>query len=391
MGQLQQILIEQNKKVETGQAAYHREASRLESLKNITERYDGYGNSIRRVMEQKTREPGLLGVVADLIKVEKTYETAVETALGGSIQNIVTEDESTAKRMIEFLKKNKFGRATFLPLTSIGNKNSFHNDMSLKEEGVLGLASTLVKAEPKYEGLIKYLLGRTVVTDNIDHAIALARKYQHSLRIVTLEGESLSPGGSMTGGAFKNSSNLLGRRREMEELSESVILLKKDLEELRQAIDENRDKRNKLRARIVELNGKLQEQYLLQNTAKMEISQLESRQTETQKGYAQLKRESADIEGQVVQIREEQGEIQKELEESMLRERELEEQIADLQGKQEEERRIQEEHSAHSEKDSPEAGPGKAAGRFCAPKSGANPGRTADALRGEGQGAGRYR
>ncbi len=92
----------------------------------------------------------------------------------------------------------------------------------------------------------------------------------------------------MTGGAFKNSSNLLGRRREMEELSESVILLKKDLEELRQAIDENRDKRNKLRARIVELNGKLQEQYLLQNTAKMEISQLESRQTETQKGYAQL-------------------------------------------------------------------------------------------------------
>ncbi|MEE0421451.1 MAG: chromosome segregation protein SMC [Lachnospiraceae bacterium] len=350
VGQLQQILIEQNKKVETGQAAYHREASRLESLKNITERYDGYGNSIRRVMEQKTREPGLLGVVADLIKVEKTYETAVETALGGSIQNIVTEDESTAKRMIEFLKKNKFGRATFLPLTSIGNKNSFHNDMSLKEEGVLGLASTLVKAEPKYEGLIKYLLGRTVVTDNIDHAIALARKYQHSLRIVTLEGESLSPGGSMTGGAFKNSSNLLGRRREMEELSESVILLKKDLEELRQAIDENRDKRNKLRARIVELNGKLQEQYLLQNTAKMEISQLESRQTETQKGYAQLKRESADIEGQVVQIREEQGEIQKELEESMLRERELEEQIADLQGKQEEERRIQEEHSAHSEK-----------------------------------------
>ena len=350
VGQLQQILIEQNKKVETGQAAYHREASRLESLKNITERYDGYGNSIRRVMEQKTREPGLLGVVADLIKVEKTYETAVETALGGRIQNIVTEDESTAKRMIEFLKKNKFGRATFLPLTSIGNKNSFHNDMSLKEEGVIGLASTLVKAEPKYEGLIKYLLGRTVVTDNIDHAIALARKYQHSLRIVTLEGESLSPGGSMTGGAFKNSSNLLGRRREMEELSESVILLKKDLEELRQAIDENRDKRNKLRARIVELNGKLQEQYLLQNTAKMEISQLESRQTETQKGYAQLKRESADIEGQVVQIREEQGEIQKELEESMLRERELEEQIADLQGKQEEERRIQEEHSAHSEK-----------------------------------------
>ena len=86
------------------------EASRLESLKNITERYDGYGNSIRRVMEQKNREPGIKGVVADIIHVQKDYEVAIETALGGSIQNIVTDNEQTAKRMIGFLKKNRFGR-----------------------------------------------------------------------------------------------------------------------------------------------------------------------------------------------------------------------------------------------------------------------------------------
>ena len=111
---LQERLTSENQEIEKEQAEYHREASRLESLRNITERYDGYGNSIRRVMEQKDREKGILGVTADLIKTRKEYETAVETALGGSIQNIVTRDEDTAKRMIEYLKRNKFGRATFL-------------------------------------------------------------------------------------------------------------------------------------------------------------------------------------------------------------------------------------------------------------------------------------
>ena len=118
---LQKELSEKQEKLRIGQTAYHRESSRLESLKNITERYDGYGNSIRKVMANKDREKGLIGVVADIIKVDKEYEIAVETALGGSIQNIVTDNEDTAKRMIAFLKKNKFGRATFLPLTSMQN------------------------------------------------------------------------------------------------------------------------------------------------------------------------------------------------------------------------------------------------------------------------------
>lgn len=346
---IQQKLIAQNKNVETGQTAYHREASRLETLKNITERYDGYGNSIRRVMEQKGKEKGLLGVVADLIKVEKTYETAIETALGGSIQNIVTEDEHTAKRMIEFLKRNKYGRATFLPLTSIGNRNTFTNEKALHEPGVIGLASDLVKAEKKYEGLVKYLLGRTVVTDHIDHAIALNRKYQYSLRIVTLEGESLNPGGSMTGGAFKNSSNLLGRRREIEELAASVALLKKDLDMLRTEIDANRRTRSEYRERIVGLNEKLQEQYLLQNTVKVEISQIKSRKEETHKSFGQLKAESLDIEEQSAQIEKEQQSIAVEMEESLQTEKRLEEEIKKLQKQQETERREQDSQSAQSE------------------------------------------
>lgn len=316
-------LVRQNQQAEQGQTAFHREASRLESLKNITERYDGYGNSIRRCMEQKSREPGLLGVVADLIKVEKAYEVAIETALGGSIQNIVTSDEDTAKRMIDFLKKNKFGRATFLPLTSVGLRGGFTDNGALKEPGVIGLASTLVQADQQYEGLVRYLLGRVVVADTIDHAVALARKYRYSLRIVTLEGELLSPGGSMTGGAFKNSSNLLGRRREIEELEESVKLLKKDLDALNQAIDENRSKRNALRDKIAALAEKLQKEYLVQNTAKMEISQMESRRDETASGYHHLKDEAVEIETQMAEIKEEKHRIQEELDASVKQEQEL--------------------------------------------------------------------
>ena len=320
-------LVRQNQQAEQGQTAFHREASRLESLKNITERYDGYGNSIRRCMEQKSREPGLLGVVADLIKVEKAYEVAIETALGGSIQNIVTSDEDTAKRMIDFLKKNKFGRATFLPLTSVGLRGGFTDNGALKEPGVIGLASTLIQADQQYEGLVRYLLGRVVVADTIDHAVALARKYRYSLRIVTLEGELLSPGGSMTGGAFKNSSNLLGRRREIEELEESVKLLKKDLDDLNQAIDENRSKRNALRDKIAALAEKLQKEYLVQNTAKMEISQMESRRDETASGYHHLKDEAVEIETQMAEIKEEKHRIQEELDASVKQEQELNDRI----------------------------------------------------------------
>ena len=144
--ELQEKIKEQNKQMETGQAAYHREASRLESLKNITERYEGYGNSIRRVMEQKRREPGIRGVVADIIQVQKNYELAIETALGGSIQNIVTDNEQTAKRMIDFLKKNRYGRATFLPLSNISGKGGIQKEEVFREPGVIGAADTLVRA-----------------------------------------------------------------------------------------------------------------------------------------------------------------------------------------------------------------------------------------------------
>ena len=232
-------LEECNRQLEIGQATYHREESRLESLKNLTERYDGYGNSIRKVMEQKKKYPGIRGVVADLIQAEKKYETAIETALGGSIQNIVTDNETTAKALIEYLKKGRFGRATFLPLTSMQRKQASVPDGVLREAGVLGVASDLVRFDEEYRGMAVQLLGRTLVVDHIDHAIALGRKYRQSLRMVTLEGELLSPGGSMTGGSFRNNSNLLGRRREIEELEGHIRQLKKELEDMQKQIPEN--------------------------------------------------------------------------------------------------------------------------------------------------------
>lgn len=290
--------------LEVGQTAYHREASRLESLRNITERYDGYGNSIRRVMEQKKQVSGIRGVVADLLKVEKSYETAIETALGGSIQNIVTDNENTAKEMIAFLKKNKYGRATFLPLTSMKNKKVFNNASALKEPGVIGVASELVTVAAEYEGLANYLLGRTLVVDHIDHGIAIARKYQYTIRMVTIEGESLNPGGSLTGGAFKNSSNLLGRRREIEELHETVESLKKDLETMQRTLEEYRNKRNHFRDEAAKVQEQLQEQYIRENTVQMNLNSMSGKRDELRKGYESLKEEKAKLEKQSEELQE---------------------------------------------------------------------------------------
>ena len=325
---IQKTMKEQNRKIEIGQTAYHREASRLESLRNITERYDGYGNSIRRVMEQKKTTPGIRGVVADLIHVVKDYEIAIETALGGSIQNIVTDNEQTAKFLIQYLKKNRYGRATFLPLTNISSRGEFQQKETLKESGVIGLASELVEAEPEYQELVRYLLGKTLVVDHIDHAIAIGKKYHHTLRMVTIDGESLNPGGSMTGGAYKNNSNLLGRRREIEELESSVQILKRELEQMQQSMQDNRDHRNRLREELLQVQEQVQKQYILQNTVKLQMQQLDEKKSQLQSGYEKLEKDKQEIVRQTREIQQKTDEIKRELETSKQEEKELEDFIA---------------------------------------------------------------
>ena len=314
---------ETSQKLEEDLAQFHKDESRLESLKNIAERYDGYGNSIRRVMEQKAKHPGLLGVVSDLIQVDKKYETAIETALGGNIQNIVTEDEETAKEMIAFLKQNRFGRATFLPLTSVNGKGNFKNPDALEEKGVIGLANTLVKTEARYEGVTAYLLGRVIVTEKIDDAIALAKKYHYSLHIVTLEGEYLSPGGSMTGGAFKNSSNLLARNREIEELERSVSELKKQVKEHKDRLEDIKTARDLLSDDLEEEKRKLQEQYILQNTAKLNVERATEQRNESESVYAGLQNESREIEQELLELAEQKEQIAKEIADTKERETQI--------------------------------------------------------------------
>ena len=317
--------FETNQLLEQAVAKYHKEQSRLESLKNIAERYDGYGNSIRRVMEQKAENKGLLGVVSDLIQVEKKYEIAIETALGGNIQNIVTEDEETAKRMIAYLKQNRFGRATFLPLTSVDGKGNFKNTDALNEKGVIGLANTLVKTDKKYEGVTAYLLGRVIVTESIDDAVALARKYHYSLHIVTLEGEYLSPGGSMTGGAFKNSSNLLARKREIEELEKTVVKLEEEIKEHRNRLEDIKTARTLLAEDIEKNKTELQEHYILQNTAKMNVERATEQKSESESVFAGLQLESHEIENQLREISDNKERILEEIEAAKIREQQIEE------------------------------------------------------------------
>lgn len=328
---LQRDIAEKNEQLRIGQKAFHREASRLESLKNITERYDGYGNSIRKVMEKKEQEKGLLGVVADLIKVEKTYEIAVETALGGSIQNIVTDNEETAKRMIAFLKQNKFGRATFLPLTGINGTAGIRQSEALQETGVIGLANTLVNVEENYRRLADHLLGRTVVVKHIDHGVALAKKYKQTLRIVTLEGELINPGGAMTGGAFRNSSNLLSRRREIEEFEKTVLKLKSEMEQMEQEVEREKEERTDYYNKIEAVKQKLQKAYVIQNTAKMNVEQVKEKKADAKAVSTRIHEEGAALEQQIREIYDNHESIQLELETSEKLEQQLTEQIAGCQ------------------------------------------------------------
>lgn len=213
---------------------YHRVRSNYETMRNMAERYDGYGFGIKKVMEQQAVTSGIIGAVADIIKVEEKYETAIETALGGSIQNIVTDTQKTAKKMIEYLKKNRYGRVTFLPLDAVKGKEFARKEILL-EPGVIGAANQLVIYDEVYKDLFASLLGQILIVKDMDAGIKIANKYHHSVRIVTLDGDSLNRGGAMSGGAFKNKSNLLGRSREVEEL-------KKKLDRWTKAITEDEEK-----------------------------------------------------------------------------------------------------------------------------------------------------
>ena len=344
--EMKEELSGQDQALRDTQVKYHQEKSRLDALSNLTERYEGYGGSVKRVMEQKEEEKGIIGVIADIIKVDPKYETAIETALGGNIQNIVTEDEETAKKMIAFLKRHKVGRATFLPLTSTRHPQEFKTPQVLQEKGVLGMANELVSTDDRYKNVAKAMLGRIVVVDHVDHAVKIARKYDYGIRMVTIEGELLVPGGAISGGAFKNNSNLLGRRREMEELEQKVKEYLKEIDKLLNGIEATKERRNHMRLELEQIKANLQEEFIHQNTARLNVIAAREKQDETHTGADSLMAEVKEIETQVTEIMGDKLRITEELEESVKLEKAAEQQIGQFQIQLEELRALESEHTA---------------------------------------------
>lgn len=206
--------------------------------KNMEEGYEGYYKSVKNLLQaiRKNRldKSGFEGVVADLLRVDSKYEKAIDISLGSSIQNIVVKDETVAKNMINYLKKNNLGRVTFLP-RSVIKVNSLNLDISsLKEYGIIGLAHNLIEFNEKYINIFEYLLGRTIVVDNINNAIKLANRFNHNYKIVSLDGDLLNPGGSLSGGSYGNNAiSIITRKNRIIELENEIQdlnLINKDLQ-----------------------------------------------------------------------------------------------------------------------------------------------------------------
>ena len=212
---------------------YSSTKSKINILSNMEAYYDGYYKSIKTVMNNKDKEPvlnNILGTVADVIKTEKKYETAVEIALGSAIQNIIVSTNKEAEEIIGYLKKNKIGRVTFLPINMLTERSLNNSEREvLKEKCVIDTADNLIQTNPKYEIVIKNLLGRIIIVDNLNNGFKISKKLGNTVKIVTLQGDVINAGGSVTGGHISTNQALLGRKREIDELKVHFDKLSKEL------------------------------------------------------------------------------------------------------------------------------------------------------------------
>ena len=236
--------------------------SRHKFLVETENEKEGYIRSVKSLLKdcQNIKElgKGMNGALAELIEVPDEYQTAIEMTLGASLQNIVTENEEDAKKLIEHLRKNNLGRASFLPITSVKGKKL--DNIKGKEKGVIGVASDLIKYSKKYEQVILSLLGRTVIVENMDIAISLAKKNNYSFRIVTLDGDLINPSGAMAGGSVaKKTVNILGRSKEIEKLAKQIEKDKKEIEELKNKKQEILNNSSEVFEKEKELEEKLKE------------------------------------------------------------------------------------------------------------------------------------
>lgn len=218
--------------------------TRKATIEEMEDNYEGYNNSVRFLMKQNIT--GIIGTVADIISVDNGFETAIETALGGNLQNIVCLDDNSAKRGIEYLKTSRGGRATFLPVESVTADIIEINDSIQSINGFMGIANSKVVHEKKYTDIIDYLLCRVIIADNMDNAIKLSKKSPKGFRIVTMEGEIINSSGAITGGKFANkSANLLDRKKEINYLKKEIEEKKKDLSDIKERKSQLLDDRGK--------------------------------------------------------------------------------------------------------------------------------------------------
>lgn len=250
--------------VEKQSADMQAAASRHSVLTEMTRDMEGYNMAVRRAMTYAKQRglTGVKGVLAQLMTVPQAYETAIDMALGAAQQNIVTDTEETAKELINYLRQNRLGRATFLPMSAIRGKTLYGNERNaLKLPGCLGVASELVQCAPEYRGIVENLLGRTVIADNLDHGIPIMRAGNHAFRLVTLEGDVMHSGGSMTGGSAQSKvSNLLSRERELKELTAKLQTGRAELDKCRQELTQRQQTAQEKRQKVSDAVNALHQQ-----------------------------------------------------------------------------------------------------------------------------------
>ena len=245
--------------------------SRIKVLTDMKNEFEGYYSSVKKILSlrEKGTLKGICGAVAELIETEKKYETAIEIALGGALQNIVVETEEDGKRAIEYLKKNNGGRATFMPVSVIKGKDiGSDKAFILKQKGVCGIADELVTFNPKFYDVVKSLLGRVVIVDNMDNALLFVNATGHKYKAVTLSGDVLNVGGTMTGGSFtKKTGGIFGRNREITDLIDEEKALRTELESLNEKQDE-------LDENILDCSDEIRETVIIKEKSDVEINAL---------------------------------------------------------------------------------------------------------------------
>ena len=267
-------------------------SGRKRTIEELESNYDGYSYAVKYVMKRDFA--GVHGVLADLIKVPQGFELAIETALGAALQNIVCSDDRVARNIIETLKREKAGRLTFLPLSSMrGEVSGISSEISFSS-GFKGIACNCIEFDEKYKGIVQYLLGKVVIVDNLQNAIAITKKGRVNFRIVTLEGDVINTGGAITGGAYKNkTANIFERKAEIAELSDKLELLEEKNKKLQEENDIASQKQTETLYNLEELEKKLKvaqlKHFEIQNLFKQKSDELQTLNAAAQKRQTELK------------------------------------------------------------------------------------------------------